>query len=216
MLEENESLTNLYELTITDFTKELGSSSPAPGGGSTAALAGALACSLINMVGKITLKHSKEPAKNIKIKNIIAESEEDHGQFLSLVNEDTAAFNQIMASFKLPKDTDHEKQIRSEAIQTATKLAAEVPLRTARLAWRTLGRAKDMVEVGTKNAITDVGVAGLMAHSALRGAVWNVKINLGSIKDPGFVQETNLELEKMMEKFHHLWPEFLLEVEQKL
>jgi formiminotetrahydrofolate cyclodeaminase len=216
MLEENENLTNLYELTITDFAQELGSSSPAPGGGSTAALSGALACSLINMVGKITLKRSEDPDKNIKLKKMVDESEEDQKQFLSLVNDDTAAFNKILQSFKLPKDSEHEKQSRTEAIQAATKHAAEVPLSTARLAWKALERAGSMIDIGSENAVTDTGVAGLMAYSSLKGAVWNVKINLGSIKDPGFVQETNLELEQLMEKINHFWPEFLKNVEGKL
>jgi formiminotetrahydrofolate cyclodeaminase len=215
MLTENENLTNLYELTITDFAQELGSSSPAPGGGSTAALAGALACSLIGMVGKITLKRSEDPGKNIELKKMVDESEEDQKRFLALVNDDTAAFNKILESFRLPKGSEPEKQARSEAIQNATKHAAQVPLKTARLAWKALERVKVMLELGSENAVTDTGVAGLMAYSALKGALWNVKINLGSIKDPGFVQETNFELEQLMEKINHFWPEFLKNMEGK-
>ena len=216
MLEESDNLVNLYELSIADFSKELGSSSPAPGGGSTAALAGALSCSLITMVCKITLKRSKEPKRNIRLNELLTDAENAQERFLNLINDDTNAFNQLMKSFKLPKDTDTELGLRTEAIQAATKHAAEVPLETAHLAVKVLYWTNELTDLGTRNAITDTGVAGLMAYSAFKGAIWNVKINLGSIQDSGFVQETNLELEQLSERVNHLRPELMNNVENKI
>ncbi len=216
MLDERDDIINLHELSIIDFTKELGSSNPAPGGGSTAALAGALACSLLSMVSKITLKNSKKPAVNIKLKELLDKTEHNQKLFIQLMNEDTLAFNKIIKSFKLPKTTPDETIHRSQAIQDATKHATEVPLKTTRLALATLEIGKELTELGSENAISDTGVAGLMAYSALKGAIWNVKINLSSIKDSGYVQETNLEIEKIMESVNKLWPEIQRIVENKI
>jgi formiminotetrahydrofolate cyclodeaminase len=209
-----EKMTKLAELSIIDFAHELGSDNPAPGGGSTAALAGALSCSLISMVAKITIKRSEDPDINIKLKKLITEAETSGHEFTILINDDTDAFNEIMKSFKLPKENDNEKKSRSEAIQAATKHAAEVPLKTARLGLQTLTSVKTLTEIGSENTITDTGVAGLMANSAIKGAIWNVKINLGSIKDSGFVQETNFELEKILESSRILWSEIQKTVEE--
>ena len=209
-------MSELDKLSIVDFNTELGSSSPAPGGGSTAALAGALACSLVCMVAKITLKRSEEPKKNIELKEIITEAETTQKQLLHLINDDTEAFNAIMNCFKMPKNTDSEKDARSAAIQDATKHAAEVPLRTARFGLSALTWAKTLTEIGSQNAITDSGVAGVMAYSAIKGAIWNVKINLGSIKDSGFVQESNFEMEKILETTNKLWSEIHRNVEEKV
>lgn len=206
----------LDELSVIDFSEELGSDAPAPGGGSTAALSGAMSCSLICMVAKITLKKSQEPNVNIRLKEIITEAETARLEFLKLINDDTEAFNKIMESFRMPKNTDAEKQVRSKSIQSATKHAAEVPLTTARLAFQALEWSKELTELGTKNAITDTGVAGLSAFTSLRGALWNVKINLGSIKDSGFVQETNLEIERMLEATNQIWPAIIQNVEKEL
>ena len=96
----------LDELSVIDFTAELGSDDPAPGGGSTAALSGALSCSLVSMVAKITLKKSKEPEVNVKLKEIITNAETARIEFLKLVNDDTEAFNKIMESFRMPKNTE--------------------------------------------------------------------------------------------------------------
>lgn len=215
-LENMESLLNLYELSVSDFSKELSSKSPAPGGGSTAALAGALACSLVGMVSKITLKKSEKPDTNIILKRLIDDSESTRCEFLILINDDTEAFNEILKSFKLPKNSEAEKQVRLNAIQKATKHATNLPLKTARLGLKTMEWVKELAEIGAVNAITDTGVAGLLAYSAVRGAIWNVKINLGSIKDSGFVQETNFEIEKILNSLNSTWKDIQTRVEDKI
>jgi formiminotetrahydrofolate cyclodeaminase len=209
-------MSQLDNLTISDFAAELGSDNPAPGGGSTAALAGVLACSLAGMVAKITLKHSEDPEVMSKLKEIITETDSIGNQFQKLINDDTEAFNDIMSSFKLPKDTESEKQIRSESIQTAIKHAAEVPLKTAQLGLHALSWVKTLTEIGLENAITDTGVAGLMAYSTINGGVWNVKINLGLIRDSEFVQETNLKLEKITQTTETQWVDIQSVVEAKI
>ena len=215
-------MTELNELSITDFTAELGSDSPAPGGGTTAALAGAMACGLTAMVARITLNKIKlKDSADIEVdlstlEEIISNSDSAREKFLSLMNDDTDAFNKILHSFRMPKSNDEEKERRKSAIQAATKHASEVPLETAKLAIRTLGWVKELINIGTTTAITDTGVAGVMAYSAVKGALWNVKINLGSIKDSGFIQETNFEIEKILSSLNKLWPEIQKSVETKI
>ena len=198
-------MTELDKLSVEDFTAELGSGSPAPGGGSAAALAGALACSLVSMVAKVTLNKLEDEGIRDKLDNMATESEQTRAQFLKLINSDTLAFNEIMKSYKLPKTTDFEKDARYTAIQAATKHAAKVPLNTAQLGVKALGWVEELTEVGSENAITDTGVAGLMAYTAVTGAIWNVKINLGSIKDTTFVQKTNEEMNRILSSLSEHW-----------
>ena len=209
-------MTEFDKLSIEDFVKELGSASPAPGGGSTAALAGALACSLIGMVAKITLKKKVASNAQNKLEKIVTASEGARDQFLKLITSDTLAFNEIMKSYKLPKSTDFEKDARFSSIQASTKHAADVPLQTAKLGLQTLEWVKELTEYGSENAITDTGVAGLMARSAIQGAIWNVQINLGSIKDNMFVQKTKDEVEKILTKTNNLWPEIQKQIKDKI
>jgi formiminotetrahydrofolate cyclodeaminase len=209
-------MTNLDDLTIKEFTEELGSESPAPGGGSTAALAGALACSLSSMVAKIARKKTKNESIITKLELIIKQVSKANEEFLTLVNDDTLAFNEILNSFKLPKNTDDDKQKRKDAIQNATKNAAEVPLRTAELGLEIMTVIMNLTKLGSPQTITDLGVAGLMAHSAINGAAWNVKINLGSIKDEEYVTNTNNKLEKILEQMHYIWPDIRDAVEGNL
>ena len=206
----------LYELTLGEFANELGSGSPAPGGGSTAALAGAMSSSLVAMVAKITLRKTNEESKKGALAQIINESEKATRKFLQLIDDDTSAFNEIMESMKLPKDTETEKQARTAAIQAATMHAAEVPLETAQLGIKVLSWTIVLTDIGSKNAISDTGVAALMAHSAVNGAVWNVKINLGAISDSDFVEKSKSKLEKIISTMNKLWPEILENVEKNI
>ena len=185
----------LTKLTIEGFIKDLGSEKPAPGGGSASGLAGALAVSLVKMVAHLSGEGHEE---------VISRSQTLTDELLDLVNRDTEAFNQVMAAFKLPKGTDEEKKTRRQAIQAATRLATEVPLRIVEVSLEVLTLAKKMAFHGNKNALSDAGVAGLLGVAACRGASYNVLINLPGLKDDEFVSITKKRLEELLSQADEL------------
>lgn len=179
----------LRKLTVEGFINETASSSPAPGGGSIAALNAASSAALITMVANLTLGKEKYAAVEGDMKEVAAKAGALKDDFLALIDEDSNAFNKIMAAFKLPKDTDEAKKTRSAAIQDATKGAALVPFKVGQKANELFALAEEVITKGNQNAITDGAVAAMNARAAVRGAFLNVKINLGSIKDGLFVED---------------------------
>lgn len=179
----------LRKLTVEGFIDETASSSPAPGGGSIAALNAASSAALITMVANLTLGKEKYAAVEGDMKEVAAKAGALKDDFLALIDEDSNAFNKIMAAFKLPKDTDEAKKARSAAIQEATKGAALVPFKVGQKANELFALAEEIITKGNQNAITDGAVAAMNARAAVRGAFLNVKINLGSIKDGLFVED---------------------------
>ena len=184
----------LASSSVDGFLSNLASSSPAPGGGSVAALSGALSAALSSMVCNLTLGKKKYDDVQEDIKEIVRKSENLREQLTELIDEDTTAFNDVIKAFKMPKDTDEQKKKRSEAIQKGYKKAAMVPLKTAEVCKQTIDVAELVAEKGNVNSITDAGVAGLMGEAGVHAAALNVKINLGSIKDTSFVEETTQKL----------------------
>ena len=176
---------------VEAFINETGSSSPAPGGGSIAALNAASGAALIEMVAALTIGKEKYAAVEAEMKTVLDTAHELKARFLSLIDKDSNAFNKIMAAFKLPKGTDEEKAARSAAIQSATKEAALVPFEIGETAFELFALAEAVIKKGNSNAVTDGAVAAMNARIAVKGAFLNVKINLGSIKDQNFV--TNLQ-----------------------
>ena len=183
----------LRKLTVEGFINETASSSPAPGGGSVAALNAASSAALIAMVADLTIGKEKYKASEEEMKDI-AKAGALKDQFLSLIDEDSNAFNKIMAAFKLPKDTDEAKKARSAAIQEATKGAALVPFKVGETANTLFALAEAVILRGNPNAVTDGAVAAMNARAAVRGAFLNVKINLGSIKDQVFVDDLKAKM----------------------
>lgn len=179
----------LRKLTVEGFINETASSSPAPGGGSIAALNAASSAALITMVANLTLGKEKYAAVEGDMKEVAAKAGALKDDFLALIDEDSNAFNKIMAAFKLPKDTDEAKKARSAAIQDATKGAALVPFKVGQKANELFALAEEVITKGNQNAITDGAVAAMNARAAVKGAFLNVKINLGSIKDGLFVED---------------------------
>ncbi|MFO8077343.1 MAG: glutamate formimidoyltransferase [Thermoplasmatota archaeon] len=184
----------LASSSVDGFLSNLSSSSPAPGGGSVAALSGALAAALSSMVCNLTFGKKKYEDVQDDIKNVVKKSEMLRKKLTDLIDEDTTAFNDVMKAFKMPKDTDEQKKKRSEAIQKGYKKAAMVPLKTAQICKQTLDVAEVVAEKGNTNSITDAGVAALMGQAGVHAASLNVKINLESIKDTSFVKETTQQL----------------------
>jgi methenyltetrahydrofolate cyclohydrolase len=177
----------LQDLTVRRFLDELASSSPAPGGGSVAALAGAMAAGLVSMVCNLTIGNDKYRAAEETMRQTLAESEPLRTRLTELMEEDTAAYNAVIASYKLPKDSDEQKAARSAAIQAALKQAVEVPLATAEAAAPLRALAATAREHGNPNAASDAYVAGILADTAIKAALANVEINLPVIKDAAFV-----------------------------
>ena len=185
----------LIEMKLKDFIEELSSDSPAPGGGSVAALAGALSSALSSMVCNLTIGKEKYKDVEYDMEKILDRVENIRGRFMELVDRDTEAFNRVMDAFKLPKNTEEEKKVRKEKIQEALKEAALVPLETARLCAEMIELCREIAEKGNKNSITDVGVSAIMAKAGLESAILNVKINLKSINDEKFIESLLYEID---------------------
>ena len=181
----------LTESTVRDFVSELASNSPAPGGGSVAAIAGALGAALTSMVCNLTVGRKKYAAVQGELEGVLSASEKLRTAFLELVDEDATAFNKVMTALALPKETDEQKQRRSDAIARETKNATVVPLRVMELCEEAIRLTKTVAEKGNVNSISDAGVAALMIHAGCLGAKFNVHINLGSLTDQIFIQETS-------------------------
>lgn len=190
----------LIDLKVRDFIAELSSDSPAPGGGSAAALAGALGAALSAMVCRLTVDNEKFAAVDAEVRSILKQSEQLQQQLLKDIDEDALAFEAVMAAFKLPKATDAEKAARLSAIQQALKTAADKPFSVAESCLSVLELAVRILPIGNPNAASDAAVAGLMANAAVQGALFNVKINLGSIKDEAYVKETRSRMQALNEK----------------
>jgi len=179
---------------VHGFLSELASSSPAPGGGSVAALIGACGAGLVSMVCNLTIGKEKYSDVEDEIKKVLRSSEKLRNELIKLIDDDTNAFNDVMKAFKMPKETAEEKKTRSDAIQIGYQKAAQVPLNTAQTCEKILDFALVVAEKGNQNSITDAGVAAIMAQAGVESALYNVEINLGSIKDESFVSEVSSEI----------------------
>ncbi len=180
---------NLIDLDIKKFSNEVASSSPAPGGGSIAALCGTLGAALCQMVANLTVGKKKYQAVEIQMLEVKAKSEILHQTLIQLIDEDTHSYNGVLNSFRLPKSNEDEKKDRSIAIQLALKEAAKVPLSTLEAAALAMPLVEFVVDKGNPNCITDAGVAAELINSAVQGAAYNVFINLMDIKDEPFCIE---------------------------
>ena len=177
----------LTQLSLSQFLEELSSKSPAPGGGSVAALSGALGAALDAMICNLTIGKKKYAEVEDEMRLLLSRAEALTTSFSELVDLDTDAFNKVMEARALPKETDDQKALRDSAIQQATKEAALVPLRVMRLSVDALAVTKAAAEKGNVNSISDAGVSALLLRSAAEGAALNVRINLTSITDQEFV-----------------------------
>ena len=188
MLEEVSS-NKLINNTLRSFADITASESPAPGGGSVSAYLGVLGVSLATMVANLS-SHKKSWDERWKEFGDQAEQGQQlKDKLLKLVDADTESFNAIMNAFTLPKSTAEEKEIRSSAIQEATRKAIEIPLEVMKLSLESLSLIKSMANTGNPNSVSDAGVGALCARSAVMGAFLNVKINCTSYEDANFVNQ---------------------------
>jgi len=180
-------MTDFSRLKLNEFLDQLASDAPTPGGGTAAAMAGAMGASLATMVSALTLTREKYADVHELIRPIAQATADARLEFISLAREDTEAYNLVVAARRLSKDSAEQKKTRDEAIAAANRRATEVPMRTATLAARTLAVLPDLVEKGNPNAASDVGSAALLLEAAAEGALLNVGINLSGIPDTAFV-----------------------------
>ena len=190
----------LTELKVIDFIDTLGSDAPAPGGGSASALIGSVGIALTRMVGALTLGKEKYREHDQLMLEIIQSAEKLEKELAFSIDRDTEAFNGVSAVFTMPKETDQEKELRKFAMQVALQEATLVPLRVMEYGLEALELTKKAIGKSNTNAASDLGVASLALKAAVQGAWLNVLINLGGIKDEGFVAKNKAQGEEILNK----------------
>lgn len=206
----------LIDKKINEFLDELKSDSPAPGGGSAAALVGAIGAALGVMVGNLTVNSDKYADAHIEARQLMQKFEERLSSLKGYIDEDTKAFNQVMAAYKLPKGNVEEKQWRSQAIQQALQYASKLPMNVANVCLEVLELSVRMLAIGNQNAASDAAVAGRMAHAAMWSAIYNVRINLASIKDAAFVADMSEKITSIVEQSEVLLDKFVSSSNEKI
>lgn len=188
---------SLLALNLRDFANELSMDSPAPGGGSTAALCGALSAALSSMVSNLTVGKKDYEDVQSKIKDLASQGQELKDRLLNDVDADTIAFNDVMAAMRMKNKTEEQKEKRLRAVDDATKKATRVPLGVLEKCVDALKLAGEVVRNGNKNSISDAGVAGLAAQAGAEGAFYNIKINLPDIQDEKFKKDIGERAESL-------------------
>jgi len=180
----------MKDMRLVEFTEALASGNPVPGGGSVAALAGSLAAALAGMVSNLT-KDCRE------LEDVSGKADELRVRLLDLIEEDSSAFAKVMDAYRMPKGTHEEKDLRRNMIQDALKHAADVPMRTAELSYYVMKLSEMVVSFGNRNAVTDGMVSALMARTAVRASLMNVRVNLSSMKDETYRERMNLRADEL-------------------
>lgn len=183
--------------SFEDLLTAFGSDAPTPGGGTAAALAGAMGAALAEMVASLTLSKEKYAAVHEAVRPIAGLARRTRQELQRLAREDSDAYDEVVAARRLPKDTPDQQRVRARKTSDANRLAAEVPMRTARAAARLLAVLPDLARKGNPNAASDAGAAALLLESAVHAALLNVAINLGGIEDPPFAAETRAEAQRL-------------------
>lgn len=209
-------MSDLTKLSCQEFLEKLASNAPTPGGGGGAAMAGALAVALASMVGNLTVGKEKFAQHEVEVQELLAKAEALRLELLSFVNADAEVFNNFMVCYRMPKNTDEEKQARNQAIQNAAKEAAEVPLKITEACLEIMKLAERIAIIGNPSAITDAAVSSIMARAALRSAVYNVVVNLKLIKDEAYNQAMYAELEAMQNEAEALEKATLITADEVL
>ncbi|HEX6125534.1 MAG TPA: glutamate formimidoyltransferase [Pyrinomonadaceae bacterium] len=216
LVEAEEKTERLIDMTCRDFAEETASESPAPGGGSISAYMGALGAALATMVANLSSHKAGWDDRWEEFSDWAVKGQQIKDDLLTLVDEDTNAFNMVMAAFGLPKTTDEEKAARTAAIQDATRYATEVPFRTMQRSYDAFEVIKAMAEHGNPNSVSDAGVGALCARSAVIGAFLNVKINAAGLKERAYVDEMLARGAQIERKAIELETEMLAIVNDKI
>ena len=188
----------MREHSIDQFLDDLASGSPTPGGGSAAAIMGAMGAALVSMVCNVSFGKKGCEAAEPELRNMLVRSEELRRHLTAMTAEDIAAFDSLMAAYKLAKSSDEEKARRAETIQACLERATEVPLECARACSRVVAMARRAADLGYKHVISDVGVGVAAADAALRSAALNVFINAPALKDRAFAEQAIGEIDQLL------------------
>ncbi len=186
------------DMALKNFVSEVSSSAPTPGGGSVSALGAALAASLFEMVVRISYKNIEED-----MAEYLSVLEPLRKEASELIDRDSEAFKQVMAAYALPKSTDEDKKLRSEAIQESLKNAALTPMRTAQVCMALMRLTAEIALISKESCVSDVAVAFHFAESGFKGAIYNVVINISSIKDESFASETRESIAGLEEWYNN-------------
>jgi len=203
----------LRNLSIIEFMEKTASDSPVPGGGSVAALAAAVAASLTEMVANLTIGKKGFEDVDREMKAIAKETRKYRDKLVKDIDKDADSYKAVVAAYGMAKETDEEKLQQKAAVQEALKQAALVPMGVAHDAASLMELAGKVVKRGNKNAVTDGAVSVMMARSAVLAALYNVKINLNSIKDNSFVDSVANEVNNLEKKVVQREKELLSEIE---
>jgi len=185
--------------SVSGFLDELASSAPVPGGGSTAALTGALAAALVSMVGNLTVGKRRYADVEAEVQGLLVRSEALRCRLSQLLEADTQVYGVLSQAYQLPRETEEEKAARTAAIQAALKEAEAVPMQIAQGCVEVLDLCTPMAEKGNRLAVSDAGVAAVLAEAGLRSAALNVLINLAYITDGNFVVGERAKLDGLLE-----------------
>jgi methenyltetrahydrofolate cyclohydrolase len=185
---------------IRYFMDKLASKSPEPGGGSVAALTGALGAALVSMVGNLTLGKEKYKDVQPQIEQLLKESEKLRAEMQDLIQKDTEAYGALSGVYKMPKNTDEEKAARTAKMQEALKIACHVPFEIGLKSLEIAKLAQRAADIGNVGAVSDAGVAVLLAQACAQSAALNVKINVNSIKDDAYNKETWTRMQDVLKQ----------------
>ena len=187
----------LLDMTLRAFAEETASESPAPGGGSVAAYASTMGVALATMVANLSAHKRGWDDRWAAFSKVAERGIQLQVQLAALVDADTAAFNQIMEAYGLPKATDNQQKVRHQAIQDATRHAIEIPLQVARLSMQAMEVASEMASIGNPNSITDAGVGAMAIRTGVKGAILNARVNLADLEDVDFAKRVRVECEEL-------------------
>lgn len=201
---------------LPTFLDDLASGEPTPGGGSAAALAGALGAALAAMVANLTVGRKRYVDVDARMQAVLHEAETLRSRLTSLVAEDAQAYDQVRAAYRLPKETAEELAARNRAIQAAMQGASQTPLATMRACIAVLRLAEQAVTLGNVNAATDGAVGALLAQAGLRGAALNVRVNLGGIEDQAFTAAAQQTVAALQAEAEAIVARILAAVEARL
>ena len=193
----------MKNMTISEFSQIVASDSPVPGGGSIAALCGALGAALAEMVANLTVGKKKYADYSDEMSDIINKASILREKLMDYIEEDSLAYNKVMEAYKLPKETEEEKSLRLLKIEEGLKIAAKVPLKVAETSFEILPLAEAVVLRGNQNSVTDALVGAMMARTGVLSAVLNIRINLDSIKDHDFVRSLKEKADFLEDETYH-------------
>ena len=186
--------------SLGNFAELVAAGTPAPGGGSVSAYCGVLAASLGQMVCNLTIGKQKYAAAEPRLTEIRSELERLGGRLRELIAEDAASFEAVLQAYRLPKDSDEQKAQRATQIQIALRGAVDVPVETAQRGFDVLKLLRELADIGNPNALSDVAVGAQLAQTAIRGASYNVGVNLDSISDREAADQTRQQMTRMIEQ----------------